>query len=45
MHKEFIDILVAYHKAVKRICGTYSYDSNHEHLKYARLPIFKHFFF
>ena len=28
-----------YHKAIKRICGRNSYDSNHECLENARLPI------
>ena len=41
--KDFTSISVAYHKVFKRICSRISYDSNHECLEYACLPIFKHF--
>ena len=40
--KDLNNISVVYHKAIKRICGRNSYDSNHECLEYARLSIFKH---
>jgi len=43
LHKKVLNnISAVYHKAIKRICGRYSYDSNHECLEYARLPIFRH---
>ena len=41
--KDQNNISVVYHKAIKRICGRISYDSNHECMEYARLPIFKLF--
>ena len=41
--KDLNNIPVIYHKAIKRICSRNSYDSNHECLKYAHLPVFEHF--
>ena len=35
-------ISVAYHKAVKRICGLYTWNSNHEACEIAGVLIFKH---
>ena len=44
LHKKVLNnIPVVYHKAIKRNCGRNSYDSNHECLEYAHLPIFKHY--
>ena len=41
--KDLRKISVPHHKAIKRICERNSYDSNHECLKQANLPIFKFF--
>jgi len=40
--KDLNNISIPYHKAIKRICKRSYYDSNHECLEMANLPIFKH---
>ena len=34
--------LIAYHKAIKRMCNKIPYDSNHECMERVNLPISKH---
>ena len=41
--KDLKNISVPYHKAIERICGRNSCDSNHECLEQVNLPIFKNF--
>ena len=41
--KDIKSISVLYHKAITRICGRNSCDSNHECLEQVNLPIFKKF--
>ena len=40
--KDLNNISIPYHKAIKRACKRNVYDSNHECLEMANLPIFKH---
>jgi len=40
--KDLKRISVPYHRAIKRIYGRTDYDSNHDCLDNAKLPIFKH---